>query len=163
MISTNRKQRPKYLNAHRRELLLWICSLQLILQDQRDHFRDKEELKWVDSTIISIEALSKAMCQGIDDSDLRAVENAVKVIEPRLNAEKLVNSKEPTVKCNIDLLYDLGESAVQLCVHECNKDFDNCPRRKLFLELLIPPWSETGPCQYWRGEPEQKEDAKIEV
>lgn len=159
----NRKPKPKYLNAQRRELLLWICSLQLILQENRDYFRDKEELKWLDSTNLSIDSLARAMCQGIDQSDLRAIENAVNLIEPRLNAEKLVNSKVPTVKCNIDVLYDLGESAVELCKYECNKDFDNCPRRKLFLELLIPPWSETGPCQYWRGEPQQKEDSKIEV
>ena len=146
-----RKNKPKYLSAERRELVLWALSLQLILDSNRQFFRG-DELTWIDSAILSIEALSRAMLKGIDKSELRAIVNASKNIEPTLNCEKLVPSNSPTVKVNIDLLYDLAESGVELCKFDCPGDFENCPRRKMFLELLIPPWTTTGPCQYYRGE-----------
>jgi hypothetical protein len=144
------KPKAKYLNGFRRELVLWILSLQLILENHREHFKDKE-LTWLDSIILSIESLSKLMLGGLDATELKTIENAVKRIEPKLYAEKLVNQQNPTVKVNIDLLYDLAELALENC-HTCKGDFDNCPHRKLFLSLLIPPYTEVGPCQYWRGE-----------
>lgn len=141
----------KYLNSYRRELVLWICSLQLILENHRDHFKGKE-LSWINSIILSIETLCKIMLSGVDDSELRAIDNAIKAIEPRLYTDKLINQEEPTVKVSQDLIYDLAESAVELCRFDCKKDFDTCPRRKMFLELLVPAWCEKGPCQYYRGE-----------
>ena len=143
--------KTKYLNAHRRELVLWCNSLQLILQSNIDRFKGKE-LKWINSIVLSVEALSKLMLDGVDSTELRAIDNAIKVVEPTLYAHKLVNSQEPAVKVNIDLLYDLAESAVQLCKYECDGNFDTCPRRKMFLDLLIPAWSESGPCQFYRKE-----------
>jgi hypothetical protein len=145
------KPKTKYLNAYRRELVLWICSLQLILENHRDHFKGKE-LVWLDSIILSIETLSKLMLGGLDLTELKTIENAIGRLEPRLYAEKLINQKEPTVNVNVDLLYDLAELALENCRHDCKGDFDNCPRRKMFLSLMLEPYTETGPCQYWRGE-----------
>lgn len=145
------KPKAKYLNGFRRELVLWILSLQLILENHREHFRGKE-LTWLDSIILSIENLSELMLGGLDLTELRTIENAIKRVEPKLYAEKLVNSQEPAVKVNIDLLYDLAELALESCQHDCKQDFENCPRRKMFLGLLIEPFTETGPCQYWRGD-----------
>ena len=141
----------RYLNANRRELLLWVCSLQLILENHCDHFTGKE-LDWINSIILSIEALCKQMLSGIDNTELRAIDNAIKGIEPRLYTDKLINSEEPTVKVSQELIYDLAESAVDLCRFSCRKDFDTCPRRKMFLDLLIPPFRTDGPCQFYQKE-----------
>jgi len=143
--------KPKYLNGYRRELVLWICSLQLILENHRDHFKGKE-LTWLNSIIMSIETLCKLMLSGIDSTELRAIDNAIKGIEPKLYTDKLVSSEEPTVKVNQDLIYDLAELALENCRYDCKKDFDTCPRRKMFLDLLVPAWTNSGPCQYYRGE-----------
>lgn len=145
--------KPKYLNAFRRELVLWVCSLQVILESNQEHFKGKE-LGWLNSIILSIEALCKLMLSGIDQTELKTIENAIKAIEPRLYTDKLVNSQEPAIKVSKDLIYDLAESAVDLCKYDCSKDFANCPRRKLFSDLLIAPWTTDGPCQYYRREDE---------
>lgn len=92
------------------------------------------------------------MLSGVDESELRAITNAIKGIEPRLYTDKLISQQEPTIKVSQDLIYDLAESAVDLCKYDCKKNFDTCPRRKMFLELLVPAWNENGPCQYYRGE-----------
>ena len=145
------KPKAKYLNGYRRELVLWALSLQLIFENHRDHFKGKE-LVWLDSIILSIETLSKLMLGGLDMTELKTIENAIGRIEPKLYAEKLINQKEPTVKVNIDLLYDLAELALEDCRYSCQKNFDNCPRRKMFLDLFVPPYVDKGPCQYWRGD-----------
>ncbi len=145
------KPKAKYLNGFRRELVLWVLSLQLILENHREHFRGKE-LTWLDSIILSIENLSKLMLGDLDLTEIKTIENAINQIEPKLYAEKLINSSKPTVKVSIDLIYDLAELALENCRYDCNKDFDTCPRRKMFLDLLIPPFREDGSCQYYRGE-----------
>ena len=143
--------KTKYLNGYRRELVLWICSLQLILENHREHFKGKE-LTWLNSIILSIEVLCKLMLSGIDGRELRTIENAIKLIQPRLNIDRMIPQEEPTMKVSLDLVYDLAESAVDLCKYDCKKDYDTCPRRKLFLSLLVPAYVENGPCQYFRGE-----------
>ena len=145
------KPKTKYLNGYRRELVLWILSLQLILENHREHFRGKE-FDWLDSISLSIKNLAELMLGGLDLTELKTIENAIKRIEPKLYAEKLVNQQKPAVTVNIDLLYDLAELALEQCKIDCSKDFDNCPRRKMFLSLMIEPFTETGPCQYWRGD-----------
>lgn len=144
------RPRTKYLNGYRREIVLWILSLQTLLESNREHFKGKE-LTWLDSIILSIETLSKLMLSGIDSSELRTIDNAIKQIEPKLYADKLVNRQEPTVKVNIDLLYDLAELALENC-RDCKGNYDSCQYREMFLSLLLPPYTEVGPCQYWRGE-----------
>jgi len=145
-------KKPLYLNGHRREIALWICSLQLILEDHRAHFKNKMERTWLESIIYSIEVLSKLMLGGIDKTELRAIDNAIKLIQPTLYASKIVKSEGKTQPVSVDLIYDLAESAVDNCRWDCKQDWDNCPRRKMFLELLIPPYTLEGPCQYYQEE-----------
>ena len=132
-------------------MLLWLLSLQSILEGHSEHFSGKEA-DWLDSIILSIENLSKLMLKGLDVTEIKAIERAVDKIEPKLYAEKIVQSDDSAVKVNIDLLYDLAESAVALCEYDCNGDFANCSRRKLFLSLLIPPYRTDGECQYYQKE-----------
>jgi len=140
----------KYLNGYRRELVLWVCSLQLILENHRAHFRDKE-LVWINSIIYSIEVLCKLMLSGIDAKELRTIDNAIKGVQPTLYAHKIAEG-ENNRSVDIDLLYDLAEQAVECCKYDCKHDYGTCQRRELFLKLLIPPFVEKGPCQYYQGE-----------
>lgn len=143
--------KTKYLNGHRRELVLWICSLQLILENHQDYFEDKE-LTWLNSVILSIEVLSKLILSGIDASELRTIDNAIKAIKPKLYVDKLIPQENPVIKVSQNLIYDLAEYALENCKHDCKKNFETCPRRQLFLDLLVPPFIVDGPCQFWRGE-----------
>lgn len=143
------KPKTKYLNGYRRELVLWVCSLQLILESHRAHFKGSE-LKWLDSIVMSIETLCKLMLSGIDETELRTIDHAIKRVKPKLFADDLISQEKPIVKVSQELIYDLAESAVALCAFDCLGDYDSCPRRKMFLDLLIPPYRTDGPCQFYQ-------------
>ena len=144
--------RKKYLNGHRRELILWIHSLEGVMGGHMEFLEDREERRWLNSILLSITGLSKAMFRGLHETEIRALLNASKQVRPSLYAEIKTPPSERETTVSQELLFYLAESAVELCKYDCDKDWDNCPRRKMFLELLLEPWSLSGPCQYYRGE-----------
>lgn len=141
----------KYLNGYRRELVLWLLAMGIVFEHNAQFMKGTEEKKWMKSVIISIEHLHELMLKGADKSEIRAIKNAAKKVNPVLFAEKLISEDGPAVSVSQDLIYDLAEEALENCKHDCKHDWDGCTRRKLFLDLLVPAYVEEGPCQYYRG------------
>lgn len=146
--------RKKYLNGHRRELILWLGCVEQIIEAHRGYLTGKE-LTWANSTLLSAGVTIQEMMRGADDTELRAVFNAAKRVKPILFAEDRRPEDAKVRHVDVDTLYDLAESAVELCKYDCRENFADCKRRAMFLELLLEPWSEDGPCQYYRGKVEE--------
>jgi hypothetical protein len=87
--------------------------------------------------------------------------NCAKQVKPILYAADRRPADAKIRNVDVDTLFDLAESAVELCKYDCEGKFADCPRRAMFLELLVEPWTENGPCPYYRGETIKSEGADI--
>lgn len=140
----------KFLNAERREDVYWAGALHGYLESKTPYYKN-EALRWLNSTILSLECFLNAALKGIEPKEKQAIKNMVEDLTPTIRVNSV--GKEPQ-KLNIDaeLLYDMAEIAVDMCKYDCQRDFANCKRREMFLGLGIPPWDNSGLCQYFRGE-----------
>lgn len=143
--------KSKYLNADRREDVYWAGALQGYLEKKTKYY-DGEALKWLKSTILSLECFLRAVLNGIEPKEKRAIENMIDDLTPTIQVNKLAREGPEFVTIDADTLYDLAEQAIDLCKHDCIKDYGNCKRREMFLKLGIPAYVELGACQYERLE-----------
>lgn len=139
----------RYLNAEKREDLLWISVLYARMMDSRGYYSG-EEGKWLDSILLSIEVFIRTIGKKFDPTEERAIWNMLKQVHPSLYIYPQYGEGDKRISVNPELIYDLAEDALQNCLHECEEEPKTCARRKRFLDLGIPPLIEQGPCQYWR-------------
>jgi hypothetical protein len=138
------------MNGHRRDLFLWLNSMEAILNANEQYFTGKE-LTWIRSTNLSIQVLSREMLKGLHPTEIRALINASKCVSPVLYSDKGKKPNERVTSVPMDLIFNLAECAIDVCKYDCDMNFDTCPRRELFLDLYIEPWTTDGPCQFYRG------------
>ena len=141
----------KHINQNKRDDLYWIVSLKEKLISARDFYKG-EELKWLNSIILSCDTFARTIFKGVDEREVKAVLNFANTVRPILYTDKFYapnTPKDDIVKCNIDDVYDLAEYALGHCKTDCEGDFDNCKLRQAMQRLQVPPLAEHGPCEYF--------------
>jgi len=142
--------KSKYLNAQKREDVYWAGALQGYLESKTKHY-DGEALKWLNSTLLSLECFLRSVLEGIEPKEKRAIENMVKDLTPVIQVNRLAKQSQETVTVDADTLYDFGEFALEFCL-KCEGNYDTCRLRELALAVGIPPLVENGKCQYERND-----------
>lgn len=142
--------KSRYLNADRREDIYWAGALSGYLESKTKHY-DGEALKWLNSTLLSLECFLRSVLDGIEPKEKRAIENMIDDLTPTIQVNKLAREGPEFVTIDANTLYDFGEFALEMCLH-CEGDYDTCRLRELALKVGIPPLVEIGPCQYYRLE-----------
>lgn len=146
---------PKYLNRDKKEMVYWVAALAHFFGKRTDHYQGKS-LTWLNSMLISFEAFLKTELNGVDETDLRAIDNMIRRCTPELVENNFFTKKEsPKIEVYQSDLFDLAEYALEYC-NNCKGDYGNCKLRKIMLRSGVPPYVEKGPCQYWRGTAPQK-------
>ena len=145
--------KSRYLNADRREDVYWAGALQGYLESKTKYYNG-EALKWLRSTLFSLECFLRVVLDGIEPKEKRSILNMIEDLTPTIQVNKLAREGPEFVTVDADTLYDFGEFALEYCKH-CKGDYDTCRLRELALKVGIPPLVEIGPCQYFRGEEEK--------
>lgn len=140
--------KSKYLNARQREDVYWAGALYGYLETKTQYY-DKEALKWLNSTLLSLECFLSTVLDGIETKERRAIENMIEDLTPTIQVNRLNQTGKEFVTVDANTLYDFGEFALEFCKH-CEGNYDTCKLRQLALKVGIPPYVDIGPCQYWR-------------
>ncbi len=145
----------KHLKQEKREDLYWVTALQDKLALSRQFYKEgSEELKWLDSTILSCDAFARAMFKGVEPKEAKAVLNFANTVRPVLCTNKLYGKGTPLedlVQCNADDVFGLSEYALLYC-KQCPGDFDKCELRGYLRNTQVPPFCSVGPCEYFQRE-----------
>ena len=142
--------KSRYLNANRREDVYWAGALSGYLVSKTPYYSG-EALKWLNTTLLSLECFLKAILKGIEPKEKQAIESMVKDLTPVIQVDRFAKTGLEFVTVDADTLYDFGEFALEYC-HHCEGNYNTCKLRELALKVGIPPLVEIGPCQYYRGE-----------
>lgn len=140
----------KYINANRREVIYWAAAMQQYFNNQKEHY-SKKSLSWLNSTLISLDNFIQSELKGAEISEMRAIFNLIKRVTPRLIVDSLAKDKNQAIQVDRDVVLDFAEYALEYCVN-CSENPAECKLRQLALGLGVPPYVESGPCQYWRKE-----------
>lgn len=139
-----------YINSNRREVIYWAAAMQQYFNNQKEHY-SKKSLTWLNSITISLDNFLQVELKGAEQNEMRAILNLIKRVTPKLIVDSLVTEDTQAIKVNRDMVFDFAEYALEYCVN-CKENPAECKLRKLALGLGVPPYVESGPCQYWRKE-----------
>lgn len=148
------RPQDKHLNQNKREDLYWITALQDKFRLSREHYKG-EELKWLDSIIMSCDIFAQTIFKGVDRKEVRTILNFANTVRPILYTDKLYTEKTPKediIKCDSQDIYGVSEFALTFCKHHCQGDFDTCELRKYLRNLQVPPYVDKGGCEYFQKE-----------
>lgn len=166
----------KYLNSDQRETLIWLNALITKFNKDAMHWPATKR-KFLNEAIPYLEELMVKLMAGIDRKDGAAVVKLAGEVNPVLMKNDW-SETDPTIKVDFDQFYTLAEWGLEYCkasamfgqinrmtnakvikdyikenwkCTEC-KDPESCKARKVFLHFLVPPLTDTGKCQYYRGD-----------
>lgn len=137
-----------YVNANRREVIYWAAAMQQYFENQVTHY-SKKSFTWLNSTIISLDNFLKEEMRGVEKEELRAILNLIRRVSPQLKSDSLSANKTQSIRIDQNIVFDFAEYALEYCVN-CQENPLDCKLRGLALKLGVPPYVESGPCQYWR-------------
>lgn len=137
-----------YVNANRREVIYWAAAMQQYFENQVTHY-SKKSFTWLNSTIISLDNFLKEEMRGVEKEELRAILNLIRRVSPQLKSDSLSANKTQSIRIDQNIVFDFAEYALEYCIN-CQENPLDCKLRGLALKLGVPPYVESGPCQYWR-------------
>lgn len=166
----------KYLNVDQRETVLWIDALTEKLKEDTAYWPAAKR-KFIKDFIPLLEDLMIDLMNGINEKEGASIIKMARNVRPVLLRTDFAEVDDK-IQVDWEQVYTLAEVGLEFCkasamfgqinkltnakaikqyikdnwkCNEC-KDPDKCPARRVFLHFMIPPLTESGKCQYYRGE-----------
>ena len=167
----------KYLTVEQRETIIWIVELADKLENDAAFWKkDQREILQEMSNYLKDKAVE--LMDGISRIEGNAVIKLAKRVRPALMVYDFTGKEtEDKITVDADHYYTLAEHSLEFCkfthiVSEINKmtnakkikeylkenfkyqdckNPETCGLRQVLLHFLVPPLTEEGKCQYWRG------------